>query len=101
MPEEHTRRVEDFIKVVQKTVDEVNQYLQTGEGGFERRNALMKQQTAAMNALQQAMARQQEVLASGRLPGRRATDVAEDQEIIDIQRKAGIKNQFGKYVEGQ
>lgn len=92
MPEEHTRRVEDLIKIVQRTVDEVNQYLQTGEGGPERRNALMQQQTSAMDALQLAIKRQQEVLASGRLPGRRTADVAEDREIADIQRKAGIKN---------
>jgi hypothetical protein len=92
MPEEHTRRVEDFIKVVQRTVDEVNQYLQTGEGGPERKRVLMQQQTSAMNALQLAIKRQQEVLASGQLPGRRATDVAEDQEVLDIQRRAGIKD---------
>ena len=92
MPEEHTRRVEDLIRIVQRTVDEVNQYLQTGENNPKRRNALMQQQTSAMNALQLAIKRQQEVLASGQLPGRRASDVAEDQEIVDIQRKAGIKN---------
>jgi hypothetical protein len=92
MPEEHTRRVEDFIKVVQRTVDEVNQYLQTGEGGPERKRVLMQQQTSAMNALQLAIKRQQEVLASGQLPGRRATDVAEEKEVLDIQRRAGIKD---------
>jgi len=92
MPEEYTRRVEDLIRVVQRVVDEVNQFLQTGEGGPKRKNILIRQQTEAMNALQLAMKRQQEVLASGQVPGRREFDVAEDQEIVDIQRKAGIKN---------
>ena len=105
MPEPHeihTRRLGDLIAYVQNTVDEVNEYLRSGQNDPEQRQILMRKQASSIAALQQAMDMQKELqdqLSSGiTLPSRRVTDphrgtpklTAVEEELDIIRRRAGI-----------
>ena len=103
--QQHSRRVGDLIDLVQGIIDEVNEYLRTGEGGPGRKQMLMRQQAEAMAALNKAMDMQRDLLSTmvdtgEPLPTRRATDpqrekprlrTVEDQFFADLRRRAGIE----------
>ena len=111
--EQYSRRVEDLIAVVQQTISDVDDFLKgrmkVPPHEYQKvKRDLMSRQSAALAAMNQAIAGQQELLgkmdATGEpLPRRRASDyapgeqrerprmaTAEDREIDDIKRRAGL-----------
>ncbi len=112
--EQYSRRIDDLIGVVQQTIDDVNRFIR-GEMKVEPheyqkvKRDLMARQSAALEAMHNAIAGQRELLsnmnATGEpLPRRRASDMAPgerrprprlqavgEEEIFDIKLRAGIK----------
>ncbi len=99
----HTRRLGDLITYVQNIVDEVNDYLHSGNNDPQQKQILVGKQASAISALQQAMDMQKDILGQlergEELPSRRATDpqrgkpnltAVESQELNTIRRLAGI-----------
>ena len=107
------RRVEDLIAIVQQTIQDVDDFVKGRTKvpieDYQRvKRDLMARQSAALRAMNDAIAGQQELLgkmdATGEpLPRRRASDyapgeqrerprmaTAEDREIDDIKRRAGL-----------
>jgi hypothetical protein len=101
----HSRRLGDLITYVQTIVDEVNDYLQSGQDDPKQKQILTKKQASAISALQQAMDMQKELMGQldrgEALPSRRATDptrgkpnlaTVEALELDTIRRLAGIES---------
>lgn len=74
----HSRRLGDLVAYVQNVVDEVNDYLRSGQNDPRQKQALMGKQAASIKALQQAMDMQKDIMdqldRGEELPSRRATD---------------------------
>lgn len=112
--EEYGRRIDDLIRYVQEVNREVDDFLK-GRMKFDepyqvrqKKNELSAKQTAAMRALNDALAGQRELLGQMKdtgepLPKRRASDYppgaprqqprlrsVEDKEIAELRRRAGI-----------
>ena len=106
------RRVDDLIAVVQQTIQEVDDFLRgrmkVEPGDYQRvKRELMAKQSAALEAMNKAIAGQQDLLkgmqATGEpLPARRASDQRRppqlravesigEEELFDIKVRAGIQ----------
>ena len=106
----HSRRIDDIIEVVRTITQEVDRFLAGDSKGSDPgirmkiKSNLQQKQASALEALQHAVASQQELLdhmstTGKQMPQRRTSDpertkpnlrTVEDYEIIDLRRLAGI-----------